>query len=75
MVVGAKAIRSIAIGAPPLKGSKILVLGAAYMGHHQAMSLVAVANVVFDGFARRLFHAEPSVQAAELLLHERGGKH
>jgi cyclic beta-1,2-glucan synthetase len=42
-----------------------------YMAHHQAMSIVAAANVLFDGVARRLFHGEPSVQAAELLLHER----
>ncbi len=53
----------------PNTGGTVLV--QAYMAHHQAMSLVAVANVVFDGFARRLFHSEPSVQAAELLLHER----
>jgi cyclic beta-1,2-glucan synthetase len=53
----------------PDTGEPVLV--QAYMAHHQAMSLVAVANVVFDGFARRLFHREPSVRAAELLLHER----
>ncbi|MGH8928726.1 MAG: glucoamylase family protein, partial [Acidimicrobiia bacterium] len=51
--------------------SEGVVLVRAYMSHHQAMSLVAVANVVFAGFARRLFHSEPSVRAAELLLHER----
>jgi cyclic beta-1,2-glucan synthetase len=43
----------------------------AFMAHHQAMSIVAVANVIFEGFGRALFHGEPSVQAAELLLHER----
>ncbi|HVR31941.1 MAG TPA: glucoamylase family protein [Acidimicrobiia bacterium] len=53
----------------PEKGDSVLV--RAFMAHHQAMSIVAVANVLFDGFARRLFHEEPSVQAAELLLHER----
>jgi cyclic beta-1,2-glucan synthetase len=53
----------------PDTGDAVLV--KAYMAHHQAMSLVAITNVVFDGFARRLFHGEPSVQAAELLLHER----
>lgn len=47
------------------------VLIKAYMAHHQAMSLLAMTNVVFDGFFRHLFHSEPSVQAAELLLHER----
>lgn len=51
--------------------TEVAVLVRAYMAHHQAMSLVAITNVVFDGFFRRLFHSEPSVQAAELLLHER----
>ena len=53
----------------PENGEPVLV--RAYMAHHQAMSLVALTNVIFDGFARDLFHAEPSVRAAELLLHER----
>ena len=42
-----------------------------YMAHHQAMSLVSLANVIHDGFARDLFHTDPAVKAAELLLHER----
>lgn len=53
----------------PENGDSVLVM--AFMAHHQAMSVVAVANVLFEGFARRLFHGEPSVQAGELLLHER----
>ena len=53
----------------PETGESILVM--AFMAHHQAMSVVAAANVLLDGFARQLFHSEPSVQAAELLLHER----
>jgi cyclic beta-1,2-glucan synthetase len=53
----------------PETGELMLVM--AFMAHHQAMSVVAVANVLFDGFARRLFHGVASVQAAELLLHER----
>lgn len=53
----------------PESGAAVLV--EAYMAHHQAMSLLAMTNVVFDGFFRSLFHSEPSVQAAELLLHER----
>jgi cyclic beta-1,2-glucan synthetase len=53
----------------PENGEPILV--RAYMAHHQAMSLVAITNVIFNGFARDLFHAEPAVRAAELLLHER----
>lgn len=42
-----------------------------YMAHHQAMSLVSLSNVIHDGFGRNLFHSDPSVKAAELLLHER----
>jgi cyclic beta-1,2-glucan synthetase len=43
----------------------------AYFAHHQGMSLVALANVVcHDAFVSR-FHADPRVQATELLLQER----
>ncbi len=43
----------------------------AYMAHHQGMSLCAIANVLHDGLLRTRFHAEPMVQATELLLQER----
>jgi cyclic beta-1,2-glucan synthetase len=43
----------------------------AYMAHHQGMSLVALANVRYDGVMRVRFHAEPRMQATELLLQER----
>ena len=43
----------------------------AYMAHHQGMSLVALANVLHDGVMRARFHAEPCMQATELLLQER----
>ncbi len=43
----------------------------AYMAHHQGMSLVALANVLNDGVMRARFHAEPRMQATELLLQER----
>ena len=42
-----------------------------YMAHHQAMSLIAIANALQDGRMRERFHAEPMIQAAELLLQER----
>src|SRR5579863_1641435 len=42
-----------------------------YFAHHQAMTLIAISNVINDGAMRRLFHAEPMVQATELLLQER----
>ena len=43
----------------------------AYMAHHQGMSLVALDNVVHAGNMRARFHAEPLVQATDLLLQER----
>jgi cyclic beta-1,2-glucan synthetase len=43
----------------------------AYMAHHQGMTIVAIANALLDGIMRTRFHAEPMVQATELLLQER----
>ncbi len=43
----------------------------AYMAHHQGMVVVAIANALLDGVMRSRFHAEPKVQATELLLQER----
>jgi cyclic beta-1,2-glucan synthetase len=43
----------------------------AYMAHHQGMSVCAFADVLFDGRMRDRFHADPLVQATELLLQER----
>ncbi|MDX3928377.1 MAG: glucoamylase family protein [Shinella sp.] len=42
-----------------------------YMAHHHGMSIAAVANVAFDGRLRELFHADPVIEAAELLLQEK----
>ncbi|HEY4123128.1 MAG TPA: glucoamylase family protein [Rhizomicrobium sp.] len=42
-----------------------------YMAHHQAMTIIGIADVVHDGRIRERFHAEPMVQATELLLQER----
>ena len=47
------------------------VVVKSYMAHHQAMTVVGIANVVHDGRIRERFHAEPMVQATELLLQER----
>ncbi len=52
------------------EGSKVAVVRA-FMAHHQGMTLVALANVLFDGLMRDRFHAEPMIQATELLLQER----
>ncbi len=43
----------------------------AYMAHHQGMTLVAIDNTLLGGAMRRRFHAEPIIQATELLLQER----
>jgi cyclic beta-1,2-glucan synthetase len=42
-----------------------------YMAHHQAMTVLSIANVLSEGVMRTRFHAEPMMQAAELLLQER----
>ncbi len=43
----------------------------AYMAHHQGMTLVAIANAIQNGAMCARFHAEPIIQATELLLQER----
>ena len=42
-----------------------------YMAHHQGMLLVALGNVVNNFAMVERFHAEPIVEATELVLHER----
>ncbi len=43
----------------------------AYFAHHQGMSYVALVNALTDTVMQRRFHADPMVNAAELLLQER----
>ncbi len=43
----------------------------AFMAHHQGMTIVAIANALLAGVMRERFHADPIVQATELLLQER----
>ena len=52
------------------EGTKYVIIRA-YMAHHQAMTLVAIANALHDGAMRSRFHAEPMIRAVELLLQER----
>ena len=52
------------------EGSRVAVVRT-YMAHHQGMLLGALANVLHGGVMRARFHAEPIVQATELLLQER----
>ena len=51
-------------------GAQVAIVRA-YMAHHQGMTIVAIANVLLDGKMRGRFHAEPAIQATELLLQER----
>jgi cyclic beta-1,2-glucan synthetase len=44
---------------------------ATYMAHHQGMTVVALANVLLDGVARRWGMADPHLEAMTSLLHER----
>jgi cyclic beta-1,2-glucan synthetase len=54
-----------------LPEGKDVAVVRAYMAHHQGMSLVAFTNVLNDGAMQARFHAEPIVQATELMLQER----
>jgi cyclic beta-1,2-glucan synthetase len=51
--------------------SKDFVIVRAFMAHHQGMTIVAIANALLDAGMRARFHAEPIIQATELLLQER----
>ena len=42
-----------------------------FMAHHQGMSIVAIANVLLDGAARRWAMSNAHVEAVASLLHER----
>ncbi|HEU4919698.1 MAG TPA: glucoamylase family protein [Candidatus Limnocylindrales bacterium] len=52
------------------EGASVAVVKS-YMAHHQGMILVAIGNVLNDGVMIDRFHADPLVEATELLLHER----
>ncbi|HEY5101913.1 MAG TPA: glucoamylase family protein [Steroidobacteraceae bacterium] len=52
------------------EGTEVAMVRA-FMAHHQGMTIVAIANALMDGKMRERFHAEPQVQATELLLQER----
>ena len=54
-----------------LPEGQTLAIVRAYMAHHQGMTMVAIANALLDGVMRERFHAEPIIQATELLLQER----
>ncbi len=52
------------------EGDNVAIVRA-FLAHHQGMTVVAIANALLDGVMRARFHAEPIVQATELLLQER----
>jgi cyclic beta-1,2-glucan synthetase len=52
------------------EGDKVAIVRS-YMAHHQGMTLVAISDVLKNGAMRARFHAEPIIQATELLLQER----
>jgi cyclic beta-1,2-glucan synthetase len=47
------------------------VVVRAFLAHHQGMTLVALSNALLGGLMVARFHADPRVQATELLLQER----
>jgi cyclic beta-1,2-glucan synthetase len=50
---------------------KTVAIVRAFMAHHQGMTILSIADAVLDGLMRARFHAEPIIQATELLLQER----
>jgi cyclic beta-1,2-glucan synthetase len=52
------------------EGDKVAIVRS-YMAHHQGMTLIAICDAVQDGAMRARFHAEPIIQATQLLLQER----
>ncbi len=52
------------------EGASVAIVKS-YMAHHQGMALVALGNVLNAGAMVERFHADPMVEATELLLQER----
>ena len=52
------------------EGASVAIVSS-YMAHHQGMALVALGNVLNDRAMVERFHADPLVEATELLLQER----
>ena len=52
------------------EGASVAIVRS-YMAHHQGMALVALGNVLNDRVMVERFHADPIVEATELLLQER----
>ncbi len=52
------------------EGASVVIVKS-YMAHHQGMALVALGNVLNDRVMVERFHADPIIEATELLLQER----
>ena len=52
------------------EGASVAIVNS-YMAHHQGMALVALGNVLNERTMVERFHADPIVEATELLLQER----
>ncbi|HEY5495831.1 MAG TPA: glucoamylase family protein, partial [Candidatus Limnocylindrales bacterium] len=52
------------------EGASVAIVKS-YMAHHQGMALVALGNVINNRAMVERFHADPIVEATELLLQER----
>ena len=52
------------------EGATVAVVNS-YMAHHQGMTLVSLGNVLHNRVMVERFHADPIVEATELLLQER----
>ena len=63
-----------ASGERPAGASQGVVVRA-FMAHHQGMTLVSLANALLGDPMVKRFHADPRVQATELLLQERVPRH
>ncbi len=58
-----------------LPSGKSYAIVRSYMAHHQGMMLAALDNLLCNSPLSRRFHSDPSVQSADLLLHERAPLH
>ncbi len=54
-----------------LPEDETVAIVSSYMAHHQGMALVSLGNVLNDNVMVDRFHADPTVEATELLLQER----
>ncbi len=64
-------IEALDFSPPRQTGSEAFTPVRTFMAHHQGMSIVALANVLLDGVARRWGMANAHIEAVSSLLHER----